>query len=93
MSGADAVLHLAPQTIVTDSIGDPIRLSCPDPGLAKHEPNRQLRGTAGAVVGSFFDLLKTELIGATTHAKTAEAKVAIFVYIQVFCNRQAGHCF
>jgi transposase InsO family protein len=44
-----------------------------------------------AVVESFFSSLKSELIGTSRYATRAEAKAAIFEYIEIFYNRQRAH--
>lgn len=44
-----------------------------------------------ACAESFFKTLKTELIGSTIYGSRAEAKTAIFEYIEVFYNRRRLH--
>ncbi len=44
-----------------------------------------------AVVESFFATLKTELIHHADYQSPAEARAAIFEFIEVFYNRQRRH--
>ena len=44
-----------------------------------------------AVVESFFATLKTELIHHADYHSPAEARAAIFEFIEVFYNRQRRH--
>lgn len=49
------------------------------------------KGIAGTVAESFFATLKTELCNHQRFATRAEARQAIFEYIEVFYNRKGLH--
>ncbi len=44
-----------------------------------------------AVAESFFSTLKTELVGDRVYATRAQARLAVFEYIEVFYNRKRLH--
>lgn len=56
-------------------------------------PSMGAVGTAydNAVVESFFSTLKRELVHRSRFATRAEAKAAIFEFVEVFYNRQRRH--
>ena len=63
--------------------------------LAKHQmiPSMSRAGNCydNAVAESFFSTLKNELVHGSSYVNRAEARSAIFEYIEVFYNRQRLH--